>query len=392
MLVRACKMIYFLYFCKNKKLSLLKSSIKLNMYKIFDKINLAFFCCVAVFFLLTVSRLEASTTQSANNPRLSRKAWVAPQLIDTNEKIKIYIARTVVGLGIDTSLFPAEKIHSAINFITMLNDDYELIADSVVTEAMQKIKQPFTAFDIAREIRADRIFIIKVEQLMNVLKAEIIVANPLKTDSAKVSEGFAPLHLFNKNTHAPLYDPALLVALQRAFAVSENDSLMFRFQNEPFDVKPAPNLVICGLEFVNNPVFSHWEIFNNPLITSYEYAELIFEAINRTKNWVVFDIDSRDAIYAMFNLFLIENHIAPSINELSALKNFGVFHFITGRVERNRDNVVFTLSLHQILETEVIGTGEVVEIKSVSGTLHKNDITEPKNIIKRLATQLIHQN
>ena len=361
------------------------------MSKFFKKINLTLLCFITVS-LFTVNQLEANTTQSINNAKLSRKAWVAPKLIDTNEKIKIYIAQTVVGLGIDTSLFPAAKINAAINFITMLNNDYELISDSVVIEAMRKIKQPFTAFDIAREVWADRIFIIKVEQLMNILKAEIISANPLKTDSANVSEGFAPLHLFKKATHEPLYDPALLAALQRAFAVSENDSLMFRFQNEPFDVKPAPNLVICGLEFINNLNFTHWEIFNNPLVTSYEYAELIFETINRTKNWVVFDIDSRDAIYAMFNLFLIENHIAPSINELSALKNFNVFHFITGKVERNRYGVVFTLSLNKISETEVAGTGEVVELKSVSETLHKNDIIEPKNIIRRLANRLINEN
>jgi len=361
------------------------------MSKISTKNNRKLFCFITVL-TFTVLQLEANFTPT-NNQNLNRKAWSIPQLLDTNEKIKIFIAHTVIGLGIDTALFQSDKIHAAMNFITMLNNDYELISQATVTEASQKLEPPFTAFDIANEISADRIFIIKVEQLMNILRAEIISAfppfvNPPDTVSTNVSEGFSLLRFFKKSNHDIIYDPALLIALQRAFAVSENDSLMFQ-NTVPHIAKPAPNLVIAGIEFINDSKFTNWEIFNSPLVNSYEYCELIFETINQTENWVVFDIDSRDVIYELFNLFLIENHIAPSANELSALRNFGVFHFISGRLERNRNGIKFTLTLNKMAEIENSNLGEIIEIKSVSETLHKNDVVEPKNIIRRLARELI---
>jgi hypothetical protein len=74
-------------------------------------------------------------------------------------------------------------------------------------------------------------------------------------------------------------------------------------------------------------------------------------------------------------------------SKLSALRNFGVFHFISGRLERNRNGATFTLSLYKMTGTD--NTGEIIELKSVSETLHKNDIIEPKNIIRRLAKSLI---
>lgn len=354
------------------------------------------FCFITVLFFFTVISVEAIATnnQKNTNQKTNRKAWIAPQLPDTNEKIKIYIARTVIGLGIDTSLFKPEKIHAAMNFITMLNDDYELISANTVAEATQRMagdtNRIITAFDVAKEVGADRIFVIKVEQLMSVLRTEIISVNPRIPDSTSVSEGFALLHFFKKSNHEVIYDPTLLKSLQRAFAVIENDSLMF--QNTNHNVKPAPNLVIAGIEFVNDSTFTNWEIFNSPVTTSYAYTELIFETINKTDDWVVFDTESRDVIYEMFNLFLIENHIAPSMNELSALRNFGVFHFISGRLERNRNGITFTLSLYKmagINNQSNDSVGEIIKLKSVSENLHKNDIIEPKNIIRRLAKKLI---
>ena len=342
------------------------------MSKFITKTNLILLCYATVLTLFTVMQLEAKNTEAQ-----------LPQNTNNNERIKIYIARTVIGLGIDTSLFNPQKIFAAIDFITMINQNYELIPNSAIAEAKQRIEQPFTAFDVAREVSADRIFVITVEQLMNVLRAEIISANPQTPDSTSVSEGFASLHFFRKSTNDPIYDPTLLVALQRAFAVSENDSLMFKPQNDDYFIKPVPNLVICGIEFVNDSTLTHWEIFTNPLTTSYEYTELIFETINRSNDWMVFDIESRDAIYGLFNLFFIENHIAPSINELSALMQFGINYFISGRLERNRDGATFTLFLNKNHPDRV----EV--IKSVSETLHSNDIIEPKNIIRRLAKELI---
>lgn len=298
---------------------------------------------------------------------------------------KIYIAHTTVGIGVDTTLLKPTKIYAAINLICMLTDKYALISDSIISHATEKIPQPCTAFDVAKSVEADIILIIKVEQLHNIIRTEIISVDPKRPDTAKTGEGFALLHLFKKKSDEPIYDPALLTALQRAFAVVENDSLMFQNQIDPFNVTPVPNLVIAGIEFHNNPQYNNWEVFANPLITSFEYTEVIFEVIHNSKKYLVFDTESRDAIYGMFNLALIENNIAPSNNELDALKRFGVSYYITGKLVRTKYGVEITLSLNQLSQYGNI------QIKSVSDTVNKNKILDVKNTIKNLAEKLIEE-
>jgi hypothetical protein len=297
--------------------------------------------------------------------------------------IKIFLAHTTVGYGVDTNLFKSSKIYSAINLIGMLTNKYELISDSTIIEATQNIIKPYNSFDIAKKVNADRIFIIKVEQLKNILRTEIISVDPLNPDTVRTSEGFALLHLFNKQTDEPVYDPTLLYALQQAFAVIENDSLMFQNLGETFDVKPVPNVVISGIEFINDTSFVSWDIFSNQLIKSYEYSEMIFEEVHKSKDWILFDIDSRDAVYGMYNMFLIENNIAPSVNELHALQNFNIFYYISGKIERNKYGATISISLHHLSKD-----GDS-KIKSYSEMLYKNDVIELKNIIKRLANKLI---
>jgi len=81
---------------------------------------------------------------------------------------------------------------------------------------------------------------------------EIISADTDNPATANTSEGLAVLHLFSKITGLPVFDPTLLTALQRAFACAVNDSLMFMQHNAPYNVKPAPSLVVAGIEFIND--------------------------------------------------------------------------------------------------------------------------------------------
>ena len=309
-------------------------------------------------------------------------AQLLPEFIDKGGKIRIYLANSVIGKGIDTTLLSADKIKPALHYITLLNDKYELVSDSLVNDAANKLNSP-TAFDIAKEVLADRIFIVKLEQLVNVIRVEIISANYPDTHNARTSEGIAVLHLFKKTDGMPYFDPTILAATQRAFAGIEGDSSMFLKCEEPYNIKPASNIVIAGIEFVNDEKYTNWEVFNNPLIKSFEYSEIIYEAICKIKNYVVFDMESRDALYALFNLFLIENNVMPSYNELAALRRFNVECYITGKIERKINGVDITLKINENTQT----SNKI--IKSVDREVLENDITKIKNVIKELAKELL---
>ncbi|MCL2040167.1 MAG: hypothetical protein FWG85_07035 [Bacteroidetes bacterium] len=305
------------------------------------------------------------------------------EYIEKGDKIRIYLANTVTGQGIDTTILNASKIRPALHLITLLNDKYELVSDSLISAAISKLDMP-NAFEIADEVLADRIFVVKLEQLVNAIRVEIISANPDKQD-VKSAEGISVLHLFKKSDGFPYFDPTIMTALQRAFASIEGDSLMFMSNEEPYNVKPAPSIVIAGIEFVNNDNFISWEIFNNPLINSFEYSNIIYETAYKCPNYVLFDIDSRDGIYALFNLFLIENHIPPSYNELSALQRFNVNYYVTGKVERNVNGATITL----MIKENTANSNKI--IKSVSDNIYENNINYVKDIIEKLAKKLLYE-
>jgi hypothetical protein len=300
------------------------------------------------------------------------------------QKNKIYIAHIALGNGIDTTTIKDSKVKAAMNLVAILSEKFELIPDNIVMEKSNELVKPYTAFDVAKATKADRILIIKVEQLENILRAEINSVNPQNPEKVTNSEGFAFINYFENTTNKPVYDPSLLAALQRAFAISENDSLMFLEKEDVFSVIPAPNLVISGIQFNNNSELEKWDVFDNTIVKSYEFCEIIFKEIKKNNKWIIFDIDSRDAVYKIFNLHLIENNVKPSSNEFAALKKFGISFYIDGTINRNKEGIEIILSLNKIddnLETKTI--------KSASAKVTTNDLVIIKDAVKKIANKLI---
>jgi hypothetical protein len=316
------------------------------------------------------------------------KQWQAPLLSEEQKLLnpkRIYLLNAMVGLGIDSTLFQENKIKPALQYIISLNKYYELIPDIEIKNAIKKLEEP-NAINIAKEVGADEIFIIKIEQMMNVIRAEIVSANPAKPDTTISSDGYALLHIFNKRDKMPILDPTVLMALQRAFAVTERDSLMFMDLESPYNVKPVPSVILAGIEFKNDSTYSNFEIFNNSVISSYEYLEDIYSAVSNSNDWLVYDIESRDALYSLFNYYLVENDKLPSYNEIAALYRFGIKYYITGLIERNTYGVKFSLFLN------MAENGNTSTVKTVSKQQYDNNLPDAKNIIKELATQLLFNN
>jgi hypothetical protein len=146
---------------------------------------------------------------------------------------------------VDTTFCSEYKISAALNLAMLVTEKYELISNEEISEVIQELPEKYTAFDIAKNLEADGILVVKVEQLRNLLRAEISRINPESPENVITGEGYAMLHYFTDDEHRAIYDPSLLLALQRAFAVVESDSVLFEKQN----AKPAPLLAICGIEF-----------------------------------------------------------------------------------------------------------------------------------------------
>jgi hypothetical protein len=306
---------------------------------------------------------------------------------DSINKTTIYLADVVIGQGVDTSLIPKSKIYQALNFVTLLSNKYAMIPPEMISETIKQSdtnqQSTLSYMDIAKKLDADRLYIIKIEQLINIIRCEIISANPKQSDSAEIGEGFSVIHLFKKKDNMPLFDPILVTAVQRAFAIVENDSLMFMKLEPPYNVKPVPALVVGGFVFNNDVSLPQWIVFNNPLVNSYEFTELTYEEIYTTPDWLVYDQDSRDGIYAMFKLVLPVNNIAPSYNELDALRKFNVNYYILGDVTRIKKGIKFSLSLYENTAEEQ------KQIKTVTETLTENFYPDAQEVVRRLAKKLI---
>ena len=304
------------------------------------------------------------------------------QQLQSKQKKRIYLAKTILSYGIDTNFCTENKIAAALNLALLVTNQYELVSPEEIDSAIAKQEtKKYSAFDIAKTVNAETILVIKLEQLRNLLRAEISMINTSMPDSVNVSEGYAMLHYFTNDENKAIYDPTILAALQRAFAVSVSDTNLFSKQ----EILPSPLLVICGIEMIKEQNSQLWDIFNNELIKSYEITETIFEIISKSKNWITLDIDTRDFLYSLFKLYGVENNIAPTINELDALYKFGITHYITGTLKEISNELEITLNLNEIQEKNII-----IKNKVVNKTKEKNT-KQILEFIKILAKKLIDE-
>ena len=85
----------------------------------------------------------------------------------------------------------------------------------------------------------------------------------------------------------------------------------------------------------------------------------------------------------MFNLYGVENNIAPSIEEIAALKRFGVTYYILGRLRTTSLGLEVRLALNEIKNNSV------TEVKKVSNIITINDLKKTMELIKELTKKLL---
>lgn len=242
------------------------------------------------------------------------------------------------------------KFELALNFLSILKKDSLSLISSQKRDSIIKIKRDnkinANMLDIANELGANYILFSRVNALKNLIRTDVTLVNV--KDSSKTLKGFgyASANYMNEDGKT-IYDPAILASLQRALSLAFNDSTMFVDTAKGFIHRPAPLLAIGGIYFADNEDLQKWYIFEKKVVNSFDALETIFETAIKNNNYITVDTETRDTIYNLNNLFVVENYNAPSEYELLALYKMGVEYYISGVLKRVEEGAKLELYLYK---------------------------------------------
>ncbi len=276
------------------------------------------------------------------------------------------------------------KIEAALSLAMELSNKYRFISTPEIDSLLKlnKVSTEATAIQIAKKLKIDKILFLSINRLSNMLRVEFTTV--LTKDEKKKSSGIGYAQLNYKDTsNHYIFDTPLLQAIQRAFASSENNPNLYSGLEGKFLAYPAEPLIIGGIEFQNNKDLPEWNLFNNNAVNSYFAAETVFDVIKDTPRYAIYDLESRDSLYALFNLHIIENYRPPTSYELDALNTLEVTHYITGTFIRNGEGANIELYLCKITKKRL----EVIRIESEK--LTTDSYEEFSNKLRAAASRLV---
>lgn len=303
----------------------------------------------------------------------------------TLKPLKLFIAGIEIGKNLQ-DINPS-SIEAGFAFSMMLTDYFDIVPPKYIDSIRilwKKEGRTFTLVDLAKHFQTDFIVYINLNRFKNMLRCDITLLFDKDFQKKSNGSGYAYLNYIDTNTKQTVYDPSLLIAIQRAFAVAVKDSNIFAKAKNP--VLPVPTLVITGIEFRKKEGIPTWSLFANSVVNSYFLIEKIFEITSKSSNYQPFDIETRDSIYATFNFYAPENYKAPNQMELYALRQFEVENIITGLFEQQLEGGELTLILAKFTNVGL------TEINRVKGLVTKDSILEFEKVITELTNTLIDKN
>ncbi len=300
---------------------------------------------------------------------------------------KVILGKIQFGPGADS--LSDFKFEAAFNIALSFAKNYRLVPtdyrDSVIS-SLKEHNSNVTMIDIANECDADIIAVANIGILKNMMRVDLTLADISNRLNYR-GVGYDLLN-YRKIDEKPLYDPTLVTATQRAFADAlENDSL-YKDAPEDYRVLPAAPLVVGGIEFINDlppqDSLMTWDLFAKKEINSFDVCESIFEQAALSKNFATYDLDTRDSLYAMLNLFGTENYTPPTSIEIFGLAKIEVEYYITGKLTQLPFAARLELSLFRIN-----AQGGIFEINNVKGLLKQDSIDELRKVTKKLTQELL---
>lgn len=263
---------------------------------------------------------------------------------DTTASDSVHVDRIVIGkLECGRNItFKESKLEAGLALACNLSGRYRLIpsreSDSVAKQL--RIRQQVSdsshppVMRVAQALASSYIVFARVDRLENIIRAEVQIATGDAFGSRTTGKGFALIRYRSEKKDEVVEDPAVLTALQRALCVALQDSMLYAKQQGVYNVRPAAPTVAGGMKFIDNPGLPPWQLFQNHTVNGFDVVVQVFDAMKDARDYVCYDVDSRDSIFAHFKLFLIENDNEPSRPELDALYKFEVQYYIHGTCRR----------------------------------------------------------
>ncbi len=288
----------------------------------------------------------------------------------------------------DADFASQSKVDAALNLVAGLADSYELVTlarrDSLVA-LLEEDEEPATARLIAERLAVDGLLFLQIGRIENVLRVGLTIKSG--EDYAESSEGvgWALIRYRQVDNDKPVFDPALLRALQRAFADAEGKPDLFAAAEVPYDIAPAQPLVVGGIAVRNDSLLPGWKLFSEKVVVSYDAVLSIIDEAMQFPRYVVYDIDSRDSAYARNNLHMAENYHPPTVLEIETLQAFAVTHFITGSLERNPGGALLTLQFC------AIENGRLRELRSEATSIVEDSRQELQSALRLLTGRLLEE-
>ncbi len=326
------------------------------------------------FYWLVILIVIISVNFSFAQPKSKKSSSIKP--------LRVYISGIEMGKNLE-DLNPS-SVEAAFAFSMMLTNFFDIIPQKYVDSTRIQWKREgktFTIVDLANHFQADFLVYINLNRFKNMLRCDITLLFDKNFQKKSNGSGFSFINYQDTVSKNYLYDPSILTALQRAFAVAVKDSNLYANTKNP--VIPIPSLVITGIEFRKKDELPSWSLFTNSVINSYFMVEKIFDIIAPSNKYQPFDIETRDSIYATFNFFAPENYKAPNQMELYALRQFEIETIITGAFEQKVEGGELVLILAKFTNVGL------TEINRVKGLVTSDSILEFEKVISELTNQLI---
>jgi len=249
----------------------------------------------------------------------------------------------------DSTSLNSRKFDAAIALALRLSGKYDYYGTSylqkVVEENPDLAKKNIAV--LAENLNADYIAIAQVNVLKHIIRTQITLSKPNSSEKPLTGIGYDVINFIDANSGELVYDPALLKSLQRAISTAANDSNLFVNNSLGINVKPLPTLVVGSIAFTGEDQYD-WKLYLDKVVSSFAAMETIYDLIKYSDDYVIYDTETRDTVYKLFNFHIVENYSHPSNHEIRALYQMAVDYYIAGSLDKTKEGANLTLGLYAV--------------------------------------------
>lgn len=258
----------------------------------------------------------------------------------------------------------SRKIETGLTIALEATGRYSVISTSTRDSALKNRTDTITIQQIANLFKAETIVFCQSARIGKLVRSEVVFMSGENFLVNRRGIGYGISTIEDEKTQRMIIDPAILSSLQRAVCVALKDSNLYANADSLLRVRPTYLAAVGGFEFkVSSSDLSSWSLFKEKISASYDAAQITVAALQDRDDITLVDIDTRDSMYAVERLYMVEPYNPTTRNERFILRSFEVTHLLAGTVTRTKEGAECAISLQKISdqwEVEPVKTGTYV--------------------------------